>query len=204
MPQAETRYQTIGEFITEDLNNGRRLNKSLLNYIKSKLNDLNDSEDVLQNVYLNAIKGQGTFKGEFTKEKLRMWFFGIANNSSIDFLRKKYRIKGEGREINETELNLFCEKSLDCLDCLDCFPKENPSPINQLIKKEKREIIFRNIQNLTPRCREIIINHYFKRMSYKEIKKLKGTKLGTIKSGLYRSRESLSKIPEIQELNNDY
>jgi RNA polymerase sigma-70 factor (ECF subfamily) len=56
------------------------------------------AEDITQDIFLDAFKGMGGFKGLCSN---RTWIFRIARNKLVDFYRKQYRQKIELVGIND-------------------------------------------------------------------------------------------------------
>ena len=58
--------------------------KVLLGFIKSKVNNHQDAEDILQNVFVKVATGVDDLN---RKEKLQSWIYTIARNSIVDYYR---------------------------------------------------------------------------------------------------------------------
>src|SRR5687767_1409298 len=58
--------------------------KSLLGYINSKINNKEDAEDILQNVF---VKMQANISTLSDKEKIQHWLYRITRNTIIDYYR---------------------------------------------------------------------------------------------------------------------
>ena len=61
----------------------------LLNFIKSRVSNHQDAEDIMQNVFIKVAMGIEDLN---RKEKLKSWIYAIARNAIIDYYRAN-RIK---------------------------------------------------------------------------------------------------------------
>ena len=68
--------------------------KVLLSFIKSKVNNHQDAEDILQNVFVKVATGVNDLD---RKEKLQSWIYTIARNSIVDYYRSNSAKKGMQR-----------------------------------------------------------------------------------------------------------
>ena len=60
----------------------------LLSFINKMVKHQNESEDLLQDVFLKAVKNFSCFQNR-NESSLKTWLFTIANNTAIDFIRKR-------------------------------------------------------------------------------------------------------------------
>lgn len=68
----------------------RRHYRAMLFFVTGKLRDLNDAEDIVQEAFLNAYEGIGSFDSKY---KFKTWLFTIVHNCMVSHLRKKRRTK---------------------------------------------------------------------------------------------------------------
>ncbi|GAA3622272.1 sigma-70 family RNA polymerase sigma factor [Flavivirga jejuensis] len=61
--------------------------KSLCLFANEYVNDLDDSEDIVQNVFIKVWEDKVSFK---SKDKIESFFYTAVKNKSLDFLRSKY------------------------------------------------------------------------------------------------------------------
>jgi RNA polymerase sigma-70 factor, ECF subfamily len=72
------------------------LHRSLLRYIRSKINSKEDGEDILHNVFVRISENAAALSG---KSNLKNWLFIMTRNAIIDYYRKK----GVRRNVNLDE-----------------------------------------------------------------------------------------------------
>src|SRR3989344_5304415 len=63
--------------------------RRIFRYIRIKINDRQEAEDILQEVFVKAYKGLGQLKAEDLN--FSAWLYRIAGNTVNDHFRKKYR-----------------------------------------------------------------------------------------------------------------
>ena len=67
----------------------RTYSQKILNYLTRRLPSPQDAEEIMQDVFLEAIDSLPIFRGETT---ILNWLYKIAHNKTVDFYRKR-RIK---------------------------------------------------------------------------------------------------------------
>ena len=74
---------------------------SVERFVKFRISNVIDAEDVLQEIYLTSFKKFNQLKNV---ENFKAWIIGIARNKCNDYFRKKYRaLEIPIEEINETQ-----------------------------------------------------------------------------------------------------
>lgn len=119
------------------------------------------------------------------------WIQTIANNTLIDFYRKKDQKTISIDEENEDDDRL----TIDIVD-------GGLGPEDNLIQKQKNKRIAELVHELKPHYRELIIMRYLDEMSYAEIASKLNLPLGSVKAKLFRARDILVRILKPNE--NDY
>lgn len=172
----EEDFDLIRRFIEGD---ERTFNK-LLNKHKDKVRNLvyltlGDSEfvdDISQDVFISVFNKLGEFRFE---SKFTTWLYRITVNKCRDYLRKK-RVRSIFVPIKETDKEPSTRFRAESID----IPQLVRRAIEKLPEKLKVPLIMRDIDGL----------------SYKEIADALFCEVGTIKSRIFRARESLKIILE--------
>ncbi|MEI6627697.1 MAG: RNA polymerase sigma factor [bacterium] len=141
-----------------------------------------DSEDVLQEVFLNAYMHLNDFD---KKLKFSSWIYRIAHNQVIDCFRKKHNKP----TVELTDLEPWQEMVLD--SCPGCI-------IDQEILSKKVKII---LGKLDSRYREVIVLKYFEEKDYVEMSDILRKPMGTIATLVSRAKKQFTKLAEDQLLN---
>ena len=153
-----------------------------------KLVSKEDVEDLTIATFSKAFDKLDSYDNSFA---FSTWIQAIANNTLIDFFRKKDQKtisidqQKEGEDSNNIDV---VDNSLD--------------PENHLIRKQKNKHITFMVHRLKPHYRELIILRYLDEMTYAEISKKLNMPLGSVKAKLFRARDLLMQILKNNE--NEY
>lgn len=112
----------------------------LRKFISKRISNQQDTEDILQEVFLKIHCNISTLKD---KQKLQAWIYRIATNAIIDFYRKNNSI-GE-MELTEDLIKVTDEDSSMNEEISVCLKPM----INQLPEKYKQAIILTEYNNIT-------------------------------------------------------
>ena len=144
-------------------------------------NNMDDAEDLTIEAFGKAFRNLHQYVPEYA---FSTWLFKIASNNCIDFIRKKkqelYTIDTPSDEYSHE----IAKKSAS----------DSPDPEEELIKKQKVELMREIVEKLKPRYRTLIELRYFSELSYEEIAEQMQLPLGTIKAQLFRARDLLYNI----------
>jgi RNA polymerase sigma-70 factor, ECF subfamily len=149
-----------------------KFRKSLFSYIYSKINNREDAEDILQNVFVKMHTNIETLSD---KEKIQNWLYRITRNAIIDYYRSKANKKRKLELTEKFPADLEEERSSDntkgmdrCLrDFIDQLPEEYKS---------------------------IIIDSELKGISQKELSRKYDLEYVTLRSRVQRGRQRLHKM----------
>ena len=129
-----------------------------------------DAEDIVQEVYLRALRSYHRFRGG----DARPWLLKIARNTY-------YTWRNQNRSHPPTALNEEAET----------HDPHCASPEEALALKSGAVLLRRAIEALPARCREVLILRELEEMSYKEISSVAGVPIGTVMSRISRGRACL-------------
>jgi RNA polymerase sigma-70 factor (ECF subfamily) len=127
-----------------------------------------EGEDLLQEIFLQAYRKLGSFKGEAA---LGTWLYRLALNHCLDFVRSR---QTRTRRLTET---LDDERPHE-----PAAPRETPIP---------RIDLERALARLPEGCREAFILHEVEGFDHKEVGELLGIAEGTSKSQVFKARMKL-------------
>ena len=102
----------------------------ILEFIKRRINDPIDAEDILQDIFIKIHKGLHNLE---TSEKLLPWVFAISRNTIIDYYRKKRPQHLEVEHVIELSEGQK-EKPMDLHACLLVFVKRLPARYKQVME----------------------------------------------------------------------
>src|ERR1700688_2573803 len=144
---------------------------SLYNFARWLVHNSNGAEDLVQETYLNALRGFASFQ---RATNFRAWIFQILRNT---FLSSRSRLEGRmtvamGSEGNGPELAVDTE-----------------TPETILMNRSNFQLVQRAIYDLPVHCRETLLLCDVEEMSYREIAEILSIPMGTVMSRLARARK---------------
>ncbi|MCR5773667.1 MAG: RNA polymerase sigma factor [Lachnospiraceae bacterium] len=141
----------------------------VLNYIRSKVGNPEDAEDICSDVFLKVQKKLMDYDEE--KASVSTWVYTIARNAVIDH----YRTRRVAEEIPE---ELASDDEVD----------------NELLNKETLSELAEALKKLSEEEREVIILHYYEGLSLKDIEQRTGLSYGQVKLRHNSALKELKKL----------
>lgn len=150
--QLVSSYLDGSEYALEQLINRHQL--QIFNFINSKINDRDTSEDLFQDTFIKVIR---TLKsGAYNEEgKFLPWVMRIAHNLVIDYFRKSNRIPTVG---NKEDFDIF-----------QFISDNSPNAESTLVQEQVLKDLQKLIQELPEDQKEVLIMRLYRDMSFKEI-----------------------------------
>ena len=150
--QLVSSYLDGSEYALEQLINRHQL--QIFNFINSKINDRDTSEDLFQDTFIKVIR---TLKsGAYNEEgKFLPWVMRIAHNLVIDHFRKSNRIPTVG---NKEDFDIF-----------QFISDKSPNAESTLFQEQVLKDLQKLIQELPEDQKEVLIMRLYRDMSFKEI-----------------------------------
>lgn len=143
----------------------------LYSFVLRMVQNEEDALDLTQESFIKAFKGLDKYDERYS---FKNWIFTIASHHTIDFLRKKGKIK-------ETEL---LEKDVG---------KPYIPRIDRIIADERARKLEHEIAQLPDNYRMVILLKYKEEMRIEDISKIMDAPVGTVKIWLHRARTQLKK-----------
>lgn len=144
---------------------------SVERFVRFKIADKADAEDVLQEVYLTAYQKFDQLKNA---DSFKPWVLSIARNKCNDFFRKRAA-------------------------CLE-IPMEDLTELRETEGRQgKTEMLAlrENLESLKDKDKEILILYFWKELPQEEIARRLGIPIGTVKSRLHSAKQKIkAKLPE--------
>lgn len=161
----------------------RRYQRPVFSLIYRMVRDRELAEDLAQESFVKALNALDTYRPEF---KFSSWIFKIANNTAIDYLRKKkpatLSLEGRREGGGPEEPRPIA------------LPHPGGSPLDELEARELGSAIEQAIGQLRPEYRACIILRHIEGRSYEEIAEILELPLGTVKTYIHRARAQLKQI----------
>lgn len=139
-----------------------------------------EAEDLAQEAFVRAYLNIHSFDEH---RKFSSWLYRIATNLTIDHIRKRKPDYHLEDKVRHTEgLTMYSRMA-----------SKDPLPEEVVENLELRHYIQKNISELPPIYRSIIILRYIEEFPLKEISEILDIPLGTVKTRIRRGREALRK-----------
>ena len=160
----------------------RRYERPVFSLIFRMVRDRQTAEDLAQDTFIKVLNHIDRYRPEF---KLSSWLFKIANNVTIDHLRKRQlstvSIDGSPHAASAAEIEAT---SFD-------VEARGESPLDEIEARELGSAIERAIATLRPEYRACIMLRHVEGRSYEEIAATLDLPLGTVKTYIHRARHQL-------------
>ena len=155
--------------------------KKVYNTCIGMLQNMEDSEDVTQEIFITIHLNIGLFKEE---SSLSTWIYRISVNKCLEFIRKKQRKKRLGvfKSIFTSDGEKTLENHTDFVH-----------PGIQLEQQELAKILFKAIDLLPEQQRTAYVLHKLDQVSYNEIAGIMKVSLSSVESLLFRAKQNLKK-----------
>lgn len=148
-----------------------RHHRSLYGFFYHHTGLKNESEDLVQTVFMNMIRSRATFTGS---HKFETWMYTIARNSLKDYYRKNKK-SSAFVDTEQVEHQLQDSGTAD----------------DKVNRKEEEKILRRALEQLNETDRELLILSRYKEMKYQEIALLLNLSEGAIKVRIHRAVKQL-------------
>ncbi len=169
--------------------------KRLLGYIKRRVPESIEAEDILQDVFYQLTLG---FRDLKRIENLTAWIYKITDNRIIDNFRKK-------RPLNISYKENIKAEDEDPLSLEEILPSLGTTPEDEELKELVWEIIEETLSELPKEQRSVFIANEFDELSFKEISEKTGVGINTLISrkryAVLALREKLNEIYKLFKNN---
>ncbi len=149
-----------------------RYKNKIYNYVLKMISDRMLAEDIVQNVFLKLFENLDSIKN---KNTISFWLFVTARNEIYGYYRSK--------KIKVDQFNVYDSEKIE---------NEYYENLEEVFEhKEMKELIIKELNNISTEQREPFIMKEFSGLSYKEIASVMSIDENTVKSRLYKTRQKL-------------
>jgi RNA polymerase sigma-70 factor (ECF subfamily) len=149
----------------------RRIARHVARYVRRA----SDVEDVVQDAFIRAYRGLASFRGEAS---FYSWLYRIATNAAFSFLKKTAsEVEADERSDEGFEPGVSDEQS----------------PERILLARQIGDAVERAMARLQPELAEALVLFEVEGKSYKEIARMLGTPIGTVRTRIFRAREFIAR-----------
>jgi len=143
--------------------------------------DTDEVADVVQEAFIKAYRALPKFRGE---SQFYTWLYRIAVNTAKNYLvSRSRRPPGSDVDIDDAEYYSGSE-----------YLKDLGTPENQLFRDELESVIVKSIAELPEDLRTAVTLREYEGLSYEEIAEIMECPVGTVRSRIFRARESIDEV----------
>jgi RNA polymerase sigma factor (sigma-70 family) len=134
-----------------------------------------EAEEAVQDAFVRAFRSLGRFRGD---SQFPTWFYRILYNVAMSALKRRGKMQ---------LLQYEDEHGIE----LDQPPDDTGDLLAGLEQRQMVEMVEEELQRQPERYRVVLTLFYVQEMKYEEIAAVLGLPMGTVKTLLFRGRESL-------------
>ncbi|OUJ73844.1 RNA polymerase sigma factor [Hymenobacter crusticola] len=143
----------------------------LLAFIRRRVPDEADAEDILQDVFGELVESYRLLK---PVEKVAAWLFRVARNRITDLYRRKKTSS------LETEALRYTDNEEGSLLLADVLPAPDDAPENRLLRETIMEALAEALEELPRNQRDVFVWHELEGRTFKELVEETGVPLKTL------------------------
>ena len=166
-----------------------RYSQKLLNYVYQLTNNSEDSEDLLQEVFIRVFSNIKKFD---INKQFKPWVYKIATNICYDYSRKK-------KKVISLHKNYASEEGSELLETI---ADDAANPEENILNEELLAVLKNAISSLPKKQKEAFVMFHFDNFSYNEIADSLDIPVGTVKSRLFNAYERV--YFDVKKENSDW
>jgi len=157
----------------------RKYNKRIYNFVFRMIRDEEIAIELTQDFFIKIFMVLHKYNFEY---KFSTWAYRICYNLVIDFIRKNqaYVDSLDGKNVSQKRM----------VDSKNIIIEDG---FNHLEKKEIKEYIWKTVDIIPFKYRELILLRYLQGLKYDEIAQIAGLPVGTVKNRIFKAKELLRK-----------
>ena len=157
-----------------------RYQHKVLKLIMRYVHDATEAEDIAQEAFVKAFRALQSFRGD---SAFYTWLYRIAINTA-----KNYLVAMGRRAPTSTGFDHEDAESFEDAEQL----RDSATPEGELIGKQIAETVNRALEKLPEDLRTAITLREIEGLSYEEIANVMNCPIGTVRSRIFRARESIA------------
>lgn len=158
-----------------------RYDDKIMRLIYNMVNDVEDTKDLYQEVFIKVFKSIKKFRFE---SEFYTWLFRITINTCITFRKRRTSHQHESIEqfLEENDPNWRI-----------VGPIENSNPEQSMISKELNDLIKQSIAKLSSQQRSVFVLKHYHGFKLSEIAQILNCSEGTVKNYMFRAIQKMKK-----------
>ena len=154
--------------------------RRIMRLLTRLISDPAEVEDVAQETFIKAYRALPPFRGD---SNFYTWLYRIAINSARNWQAARGRRPLQAQEYENDEGETF--SSLDTLTDIN-------TPESMMVSRQVADTVNAAINQLAPELRTAIVLREIEGLSYEEIAETMDCPIGTVRSRIFRARESIA------------
>ncbi len=160
----------------------RKYEKKIFSFVIRMVRNEETAIDLTQDFFIKVFTVLDKYNFEY---KFSTWAYRICYNQVIDHIRK-----------NQGQVHSLDDDSISSKDMLNSENVSRQDGFRNLSQQETRIYIWRVVENIPPKFRELILLRYIQELKYEEIAQITELPVGTIKNRIFKAKELLKKEME--------
>src|SRR6266478_870498 len=157
----------------------RRYQRKVYRVLLLMLNNPEDADNLTQDCFLRAYASMKSFRGDCS---VQTWLFRIAVNLVRDHARNR-RAGFWKRLLRLEDYGVVADDQEP--------PSIKPSPERRMLAREELDAVWRAVDSLSVRQKEVFVLRFAEEMELKEIAEVLNLSIGTVKAQLFRAVTSV-------------
>lgn len=153
--------------------------------IARMVRDVDLVEDLAQETFIKAYRALPNFRGD---SSFYTWLYRIAVNTAKKALMQMHR----DPTVSESALLKGSDDDDDARPTVDQNLADGETPESALASRQIADTVNRAIESLSEDLRQAIVLREIEGMSYEDIAQLMGCPIGTVRSRIFRARDTIS------------
>jgi RNA polymerase sigma-70 factor (ECF subfamily) len=165
----------------------------ILNLIYRMTGSEEVARDLTQEVFVKVYENIGKFRGE---SQIFTWLYRIATNHTLNYLKREKRYKWLNL-LDKPISEVLQENKIDN----QFWAVGSPRPDRQMEKKQREQIVWKLIQQLSPKYRVPYVLNRYENLSYQEIADTLNLSLSAVETRIHRAKKEL--VKKLNPIAND-
>ena len=164
----------------------QRFHRRIYNICYRFAGSAEDAQELTQEVFIKVYRTVGSFDGE--KASFSTWVTAVTRNLLVDHFRKSRN----DRMTDSLDAPQGADE--DAAPLSDKLAGHALNPQTHVERRERREMVHRALQQISPDLREAVILRDLQELDYREIAQVLRVPEGTVKSRINRGRAELARL----------
>jgi len=158
----------------------RKYEKRIFSFVVRMVRNEDTAVDLTQDFFFKIFTVLDKYNYEY---KFSTWAYRICYNLVIDHIRK-----------NQAQVDSLDDESVTPRDLLDSDNVSREDGFKTLAKEETRDYVWRVVDQIPLKFRELILLRYIQDLKYEEIAEITALPVGTVQNRIFKAMEILKQL----------